>query len=303
MRTARATVVGLGLVLALAPAEASAEPPRVSARLDYARGPGGEACPAEPTSLRAEVTRRMGYDPFARTDAPERLTVRVVGQDGGVRARVERFNAAGVSTWAETFPARPLHGECAALFSPLASYVFGLFLTSPGAPGAQAAVPPPEPAAPPVPPPALPHPPAAPPVPPDVPNVPNPARATARKVEIVAYTVGAVSFTAGVAFAVDEQIKLRAAQALSTQPNRVPTDFGCKSAGAPGDYCRNLLGTWQSRDTALNARNGLVAAAGVSIAVGLVATAWALNLPKMVKGQPQTQVRFSPGGLVASGTF
>jgi hypothetical protein len=303
MRTARATVVvglglGVGLGVALAPADASADPPRVSARLVYARGPGGEACPAEPTSLRAELTRRMGYDPFARADAPERLTVSVVGQGGGFRARVERFNAAGVSTWSETFPARPLRGGCAALFSPLASYVFALFLTPPGSPEAQ----PPEPA--PTPPPPAPLvPPPAPPAPPEVLNVPNPARSTARNVAIVSYAAAGAFLGLGIAWSVDAQSKANSAQALSTQSYRAGGVSKCQSADAPDSYCSSLLGAWQSRDAALNLRNGWFVAAGVSAAVGAVATAWALNLPTTIKGQPQTQVSIRPDGLVLSGTF
>ena len=49
----------LSLALALAPGRASADPPRVELRLEYVRGSGGEACPAEPTSLRAEVAARI----------------------------------------------------------------------------------------------------------------------------------------------------------------------------------------------------------------------------------------------------
>ena len=63
MRTALVIPIGLGLALALAPSRASADP-RVELRLEYVRGAGGEACPAEPTKLRAEVAARMGYDPF-----------------------------------------------------------------------------------------------------------------------------------------------------------------------------------------------------------------------------------------------
>jgi hypothetical protein len=301
MRTARATVVGLGL--ALAPADAHAEPPRVSARLVYARGPGGEACPAEPTSLRAELTRRMGYDPFARADAPERLTVSVVGQGGGFRARVERFNAAGVSTWSETFPARPVHGGCAALFSPLASYVFGLFLTPPAAP----AVEPPEPAAPAPtpPPPAAPAPtppPAPPPVPPEPPNVPNPARSTARTVAIVSYSTGAILLGFGIGFAVDAQNKGNTASALAAKPFAGGT-HACANGQAPSAYCTSLFNVVQGQDRAIGIRNGLFVAAGVSVAVGAVATLWALSLSTTIKGQPQAQVTFMPGGLVIRGSF
>ena len=86
--------------------DVATEPPRVSVRLEYARSSGGEACPAEPTTLRAEVAARMGYDPFEGASAPERLAVVMVAKGRGFAARVERFNAAGANTWSETFSTR-----------------------------------------------------------------------------------------------------------------------------------------------------------------------------------------------------
>ena len=136
MRTTR--TIPVALALALAPYRASAEPPDVSLRLDYARASGGEACPADPTTLRAEVAARMGYDPFEKTSAPERLTVVMVAKGRGFAARVERFNAAGESTWSETFPPRPLQGDCEALMSPLASYLRVSFLSYQGGAAGQA---------------------------------------------------------------------------------------------------------------------------------------------------------------------
>jgi hypothetical protein len=304
MRTARA--IPIGLALALAPGVARAE--RVSLRLEYTRGPGGEACPAEPAALRAALLRSMGYDPFDRPRAArERLTVVLVPKGDGYAAKVERFNAAGVSTWSETFPKDGWPGECAALTLPLASELRAVILVdqdAPAAPPHEPAAPvPTPPPAPPAPPPELRAPPPEPAKPPEPPNVPNPAHTTARTVAIVSSSTGAILLGFGIGFAVDAQSKAHSAQALAEQPNPVATDSGCKSAGAPGQYCSNLLGAWQSRDTALNARNGLIAAAGVSLVVGAVATAWTLDLPTMIKGQPQTQVKLRPGGLVFSGTF
>ena len=103
MRTALVIPIGFGLALALAPGRASADQPRVELRLEYVRGAGGEVCPAEPTTLRAEVAARMGYDPFEGTGAPERLAVVMMAKGRGFAARVERFNAAGANTWSETF--------------------------------------------------------------------------------------------------------------------------------------------------------------------------------------------------------
>jgi hypothetical protein len=316
MRPALIIPIGLGLALALAPGRASADAPRVELRLEYVRGAGGEACPAEPTTLRAEVAARMGYDPFEGTSAPERLAVVMMAKGHGFAARVERFNAAGVNTWSETFSTRALQGGCAALMSPLASYLRALFLTYQGGPATPPAAPPPEPAAPrpepaaPAPsrpaasPPELRAPPIQPANPPEPLNVPNPKRTTARNVAIVAYSVGAVFLGLGIRWSVVAQSKTNTAQTLSGQVLRSgggPT--GCTAGTVSDASCDRVLGAWQSRDAALNLRNGWFAAAGVSVAVGVVATAWALDLPPMIKGQPQTQVSLRPGGLVFSGAF
>jgi hypothetical protein len=301
----------IGLALALAPGRASADPPRVELRLEYVRGSGGGACPAEPTSLRAEVAARMGYDPFEGASAPDRLAVVMLAKGRGYAARVERFNAAGVNTWSETFAPRASQRDCAALMSPLASYLRALFLTYQSGPAAPPAAPPPEPAAPrPEPtapaltPPAEPRvPPAQPAIPPEPAKVPNPTRVTARNVAIVAYTAAGAFLGLGIAWSVDTQNKGSTAQALATQSYRTGGNDECKSSGAPDSYCSTLLGAWQSRDAARNLRNGWFAAAGVSVAAGAVATAWALNLPTMIKGQPRTQLRIRPGGLAISGTF
>jgi hypothetical protein len=301
----------IGLALALAPGRASADPPRVELRLEYVRGSGGGACPAEPTSLRAEVAARMGYDPFDGASAPDRLAVVMMAKGRGYAARVERFNAAGVNTWSETFSPRASQRDCAALMSPLASYLRALFLTYQSEPAAPPAAPPPEPAVPrpepiapvPTPPPELRAPSAQPADPPAPPSVPNPTRTTARNVAIVSYTAAGAFLGLGIAWSVVAQSKANSAQALSAQPDPVETASGCHSAGAPGQYCTHLLGAWQSRDAALNLRNDWFIAAGVSAAVGTVATAWALNLPATIKGQPQMQVTIRPGGLMFSGTY
>ena len=313
MRTTLA--LPIGLALALGPGRASADPPRVEVRLEYVRGSGGEACPAEPTTLRAEVAARMGYDPFEGASAPERLAVVMVAKDRGFAARVERFNAAGVSTWSATFPMRPLQGDCAAVMSPLASYLRGMFLSYQGEPAAPPAAPLPEPAAP------LPKPAATAPSPPPAPppelrtssarpanplepaNVPNPSRTTGRNVAIVAYSVGAVFLGLGIRWSVYGQGKANAAQALASQSNPAAGNGACLSGDVSSAYCRELLAAWQSSDNALSIRNGWFAAAGVSVAIGAAATVWTLSLPTTIKGQPQTQVTLRPGGLVFSGVF
>ena len=133
--------------------------------------------------------------------------------------------------------------------------------------------------------------------------MPNPSRITARGAAIVAYVVGGVFLGLGIAWTVDAQNKDNAAQILSGHIYRSGGTTGCTTGAVSGGDCDRVLGAWQTRDTALNLRNGWFAAAGVSVAVGAVATIWALNLPTTIKGPPQTQVRFTPGGLVISGAF
>jgi hypothetical protein len=308
MRTALALPVGLAL--AFAPGRASADSPHVAMRLEYVRSAGGQACPAEATTLRAEVAARMGYDPFEATSAPERLAVVLAAKGGGFVARVERFNAAGESTWSETFPPRPLQGDCEALMSPLASYLRASFLSYQGGPTAPPAAPPPESAAPrpapspPIPPSAMPPelhtPPAQPAKPPEPANVPNPTRATARNVAIVAYAAAGAFLGLGIAWTVDARNKGNTARALAAQPDGGGYTV-CMTGGAPSGYCSRLLGAVQSQVTATDLRNGWFTAAGVSAAIGTVATFVALELPTTSKAQ--AQISFTPGGLVLQGTF
>ncbi len=237
----------------------------------------------------------MGYDPFERPDAPDRLVVVVVGQDRGFAARVQRFNAAGESTWSETFPRRPLRGACAALFSPLASYLDGLFLRSPGSPAA----PPPEPAPPAPPAPAERRPELRPPPaplaraanPPEPPSIPNPARTTARTVAIVSYAAAGVFLGLGIAWTVDARNKGDTAQSRSAQLHRIGGDSACaKTGGASTNECAQALSALQSADTAGAYRNAWYAGAAVSAAVGITSTILAFTLPGTVKGQPTPQL-------------
>lgn len=312
MRTALALPVGLAL--AFAPGRASADTPHVAMRLEYVRSAGGQACPAEATTLRAEVAARMGYDPFEATSAPERLAVVLAAKGGGFVASVERFNAAGESTWSETFPPRPLQGDCEALMSPLASYLRASFLSYQGRPATPSAAPPSEPAAPlptpaaptpsppSAPPPELRAPPAQPATPPAPPSVPNPTRATAPNVAIVAYAAAGVFLGLGIAWSVDAQNKGNTARTLAAEPYAGGT-VACANGQAPSGYCTNLLDAVQSHDTATGLRNGWFVAAGVSAAAGAVATFWTLSLPATIKRQPQAQVILRPGGLVIRGSF
>jgi hypothetical protein len=292
MRLALAAPVALAL--ALAPGVARAELPRVSVRLDYQLGPGGETCPADPSTLRALVGARLGYDPFERHDAPERLVVVVSPADKGRAwsAHVERYSATGARTVNETWPDPPLAGDCAAFASPLAAYLRGLLLSS---------GPPPLPVAPPKPEAPAPSPPPAPAAPP--PDVPNPARTLASRVAIVSYVAAGAFLGLAVGWTVDEQNKKDAAQALSAQPNPSGGNTTCYPGAPAGSYCGRLLSAWQSNDAAVGLRNAWFAAAGVSAAVGVVATAWAVNLPTTIKGPAQAKVMLRPSGLAISGTF
>jgi hypothetical protein len=283
--------IPLGLALALAPALARAEPP-VAVRLDYARGLGAETCPAEPSGLRAQVAALLGYDPFERSDARERVVVVVSSDKGAWSARVERFNAAGERTYGpETFPDPPLQGDCEALVSPLAAYLRGLVLR--GGPPPAAPAPPP-----PLPPPA-PAPPAS---PPPAPDAPNPARTVASRVAIVSYALAGAFLGLGIGWTVDAHNKGNAALALAAQPSAAGAS-GCNNGQAPSGYCARLLGAWRSDDKAIELRDGWFSAAGVFGAIGVAATFWALSLPATTKAPTQAQIAVKPGGLVIRGSF
>jgi hypothetical protein len=318
MRTALPVMFGLSL-LALAPARARADPPQVSMRLDYLRGAGGETCPVKPTVLRREVARRMGYDPFEQTDpAPrERLAVVVENKGDGFSARIERFDAAGVSASRATFPTKPQPGPCAVLMSLLAPELrarliaFQAESAEPAQPeprAGQAAPELPELRAEPAAGPRLPSPaplaPAEPAKPPEPPSLPNPARRIAKGVIIGAGAATAVFLGLGIGWSVYERNQRNNVQTLSSQAHHIDGGSGCYAGGnVSAAACTTLQRAWQSDDAAGTLRNGWFAAAGVTAAVGVAATVWALNLPATVQGQPQTQVLLRPGGLVFSGTF
>jgi hypothetical protein len=258
--------------------------------------------------FRAEVEHAMGYDPFKRSDARERLVVLLLGEAGVFSAHVQRFNAAGVSTWDETFTPRDSpRGACAAaLFPSLASYIDGLYLSSkatpappPAAPSERAA---PAPSPLPASPPELraPPPPASPPEPP---NVPNPTRAKALGVAIGGFSVGAVFLGLGIGWSVYGHNKANAAQALTAQTPAGGVAVCFATNADSGGYCGRLFRAWQSRDATLRLRDGWFAAAGVSAAVGAIATVWAVSLPMIINGLPQAQVNVRPGGLALSGSF
>lgn len=76
--------LGLAAVAAFLPADARANP---AARLVYGRGAGAEHCPDEAT-LRREVAKRVGYDPFF-PHAPRSVVLTIFGRNDGLAARVD----------------------------------------------------------------------------------------------------------------------------------------------------------------------------------------------------------------------
>jgi hypothetical protein len=121
-------------------------------------------------------------------------------------------------------------------------------------------------------------------------------------VAIVAYTAAGAFLGLGIAWSVDVQNKGNAAKALSTNRYAGET-YVCANGDASSGYCTRVLGAWQSEDKAIGLRNGWFSAAGVSGAIGLAATFWALSLPATIKGQAQAQIVFKPGGLFIHGSF
>jgi hypothetical protein len=120
-------LAALALTAAALPARAD-PPPRVAVRLDYVRGSGAESCPATDDALRAEVGRRMGYDPFEPSSA-ERLAVVLTRDARGWAATLERSPASGARP--STF--RRAGEDCAAFTASLALEIRALLLQ--GGPG------------------------------------------------------------------------------------------------------------------------------------------------------------------------
>lgn len=111
-------------------------------RLDYARGPGAETCPADPAGLRADIARYTGYGPFDQAEGtgPERLAVTLSRQGRGFAARIERCDASGALTWSETFSGGGR--TCASFVSLLATEIRAPLLTFQGPPVSPPASPP-----------------------------------------------------------------------------------------------------------------------------------------------------------------
>jgi hypothetical protein len=86
---AAAVSVPIGVRAAAPPAPTA----RATVRLDYTRGPGAGQCP-DREAVRAEVTRRLGFDPFSeRGERALRCEIRADGP--GLRAQIEVQDAEG----------------------------------------------------------------------------------------------------------------------------------------------------------------------------------------------------------------
>jgi len=93
------SLVSFGAAVSSFPVEAGAAPPpaapvaRAAVRLEYSRGPGAAQCPDRET-VRAEVARRLGFDPFSeRGERALRCEIRADG--AGLRAQIEVQDADG----------------------------------------------------------------------------------------------------------------------------------------------------------------------------------------------------------------
>jgi hypothetical protein len=97
-----------GLAIVGASREGQARTVVVSAQLDYAAAPG---CPAV-GDFEAIVYGRLGYSAF-RTDAPDRVIVRIASAGRALEGRLEWRDATGAAVGEQLFPSRS--GDCAEL--------------------------------------------------------------------------------------------------------------------------------------------------------------------------------------------
>jgi hypothetical protein len=108
---------GLGLAVLLGAGLLRAEPaPPTTARLEYSRGRGAEACPDEDAVQRA-VTARLGYDPF-RPDAPRIVTATVRRDREALRGDVDLRDRGGAVKGARHLTAA--ENDCAELVAAMA---------------------------------------------------------------------------------------------------------------------------------------------------------------------------------------
>ncbi|WP_438042089.1 hypothetical protein [Sorangium sp. So ce128] len=115
----RATLASLVAVaiaqLAATPVRADRGPRRARVRLDLTRGPGTEHCPDE-QFLRAEIARRMSFDPFD-AEAPLTMAVSIVQEQGELIASMYLRDRGGRLRWTDGYRTR---GDCKTLVSMVA---------------------------------------------------------------------------------------------------------------------------------------------------------------------------------------
>jgi hypothetical protein len=296
------------LLLGAAPARGE-PPPRVSVRLDYQRGPGGAACPAEEL-LRDEVARRMGYDPFD-PGAAGRLVVVVAWQARRFEAQVDRYTPGGEKTWSEVYPGG---ARCALMFPSLASEISAVLEPAPpalpAAPAPPAAPELPAAQAPPVAAPELPAvraPPqgeparAAPPPPPR----PGIFKGPAGIGRAVAFGLAGAGLVTGSALAVTASEKAGEAQRLEgmLQQSRSGGSSACnRSASSFKTECAQLLDIRQQQGTYTNAAAGLIGAAGV-LGGAAIASIWLPRAPATPSVQLAATVSRSCTVLTIQGSW
>ncbi|WP_437898230.1 hypothetical protein [Sorangium sp. So ce124] len=115
----RATLASLVAVaiaqLAATPVRADPGPRRARVRLELTRGPGTEHCPDE-QFLRAEIARRMSFDPFD-AEAPLAMAASIVQEQGELIASMYLRDRGGRLRWTDGYRTR---GDCKTLVSMVA---------------------------------------------------------------------------------------------------------------------------------------------------------------------------------------
>lgn len=106
-------VAALVTLLAAAPVRADSGPHRARVRIELTRGPGAaERCP-DAQFLRAEIARRMGFDPFD-AEAPLMMEVSIEQGQDELIASIYLRDRRGLVLWADGYRTR---GDCKTLVS------------------------------------------------------------------------------------------------------------------------------------------------------------------------------------------
>ncbi|WP_437898451.1 hypothetical protein [Sorangium sp. So ce124] len=101
--------------LAAAPVRADSGPRRARVRIELTRGPGTERCP-DAQFLRAEIARRMGFDPFD-AESPLAMATSIEQAQGELIASIYLRDRRGLVLWADDYRTR---GDCKTLVSTVA---------------------------------------------------------------------------------------------------------------------------------------------------------------------------------------